>query len=348
VIRTFDAARAIVEAGVRDQAYPAACIDTGCAAGSRWQEAFGALTYADDAPACRLETLFDVASLTKVIAAVPLTVRQVVDGAIAFDTPLSAWLPDWRHPDREHVTVRHVLAHASGLPAHADIWRRGRGRRHFEREIAAVPLDAPPGTRAVYSDLGFLSLGFLLTDVGGMPLAAQFGRLEGAAGDDLLYCPSRDRASSTAPTEVTRERGLVRGTVHDENAAALDGEALHAGLFGTAGAIGAFARTVLRTFREETSLGTPELMRLVASPSAVPGSSRALGWDLMRPTSSCGTRLAPSAIGHTGFTGTSLWIDWERDLYVVFLTNRIHPTRANDKHLAIRPRLHDAIADATF
>jgi CubicO group peptidase (beta-lactamase class C family) len=117
----------------------------------------------------------------------------------------------------------------------------------------------------------------------------------------------------------------------------------HAGLFGTVGAVGEFARVVLRTFSASTWLGSPALMRRVATRSHVPGSSRALGWDTMRPTSSCGTRMSASAIGHTGFTGTSLWIDWERDVYVVLLTNRVHPTRDNEALVQLRPVFHDAV-----
>jgi len=134
--------------------------------------------------------------------------------------------------------------------------------------------------------------------------------------------------------------------VHDENAYALGGVAGHAGLFGTAGAVGSFARAVLASLRTTTWAGTPEVMRAFLSPSLVPGSSRALAWDTMRPTSSCGTRMSPSAVGHTGFTGTSLWIDWERDVYAVLLTNRVHPTRDNAALVALRPQFHDAVMGA--
>ena len=134
--------------------------------------------------------------------------------------------------------------------------------------------------------------------------------------------------------------------MHDENAWALGGAAGHAGLFGTAGAVGAFARAVLHTIHGTAVLATPDTMRTFMTRTTVPGSSRALGWDTMLPTSSCGTRMSATAIGHTGFTGTSLWIDWERDLYVVLLTNRVHPTRENDGLRHVRPRFHDAVAAA--
>jgi CubicO group peptidase (beta-lactamase class C family) len=139
---------------------------------------------------------------------------------------------------------------------------------------------------------------------------------------------------------------LLTGEVNDENAWALGGAAGHAGLFGTAEAVGVFARAVLRTLAGDRLLALQATLRGFAARTGVPGSSRALGWDTMLPTSSCGTRLSATSIGHTGFTGTSLWIDWERDLYIVLLTNRVHPTRDNERLRAIRPRLHDAVVAA--
>jgi CubicO group peptidase (beta-lactamase class C family) len=159
-----------------------------------------------------------------------------------------------------------------------------------------------------------------------------------------MFNPPRTLRDRTAPTEVDLWRGrLLQGEVHDENTWALGGAAGHAGLFGTAAGVGAFARGVLADLIAGT--GGPErpaLQRFVQK-STVPGSSRALGWDTMLPTSSCGTRMSPRAIGHTGFTGTSLWIDPERDRYVVFLTNRVHPSRDNNQVQAVRRALHDAV-----
>jgi CubicO group peptidase (beta-lactamase class C family) len=136
---------------------------------------------------------------------------------------------------------------------------------------------------------------------------------------------------------------LLVGEVHDENAWALGGVAGHAGLFGTAPAVGAFARLVLKTLTRPTALGRPETLRRFLTRSTVPASSRALGWDTMLLTSSCGTRMSPAAFGHTGFTGTSLWIDPAREIYVVLLTNRVHPTREADGFHAVRPAVHDAV-----
>jgi CubicO group peptidase (beta-lactamase class C family) len=340
----FARARTVIESGLASRAYPAAVVEVGSRTGVSWREAFGALTYDPGAPRCTEETIFDLASLTKVIAAAPIAMRAIASGALSLDTRVADRLSAWRGANRERVTVRHLLDHSSGLPAHVRLWERGSGRAAFESALAATPLEREPGTCAVYSDLGFMLLGFLLEHAAGRSLDAQFGALARDLGVAIRYTPAADLADRIAPTEIDPWRGrLLRGEVHDENAAALGGVAAHAGLFGTAADVGTYARAVLETFEHETAIGSPPLMRSFATATGVPESSRALAWDTMRPTSSCGTLLSPSAIGHTGFTGTSLWIDPDRDLYVVFLTNRVHPTRTNNQMPSIRPALHDAI-----
>lgn len=360
----FQSARDVIAAGIDARAYPAATIDVGTRDGSIWTESFGHLSYADTAPPTTPDTIFDLASLTKVIATTSIAMRQVGAGRLGVDQPVAAILPEWRGADREAITVRHLLDHSSGLPAHARLWERIEGRRAYLEAIATLPLERAPGAASVYSDPGFMLLGFALEEIGGATLDDQFRPIAStivgvrpmaqgpgltATPDEavLTYRPSSALVDRIAPTEDDPWRGRVlRGEVHDENAAALGGVAAHAGLFGTAGAVGAFARLVLRTFHEDTILGAPSLMRTFATPTGVPDSSRALGWDTMRPTSSCGSKLSPRAIGHTGFTGTSLWIDPEQELYVAFLTNRVHPTRAHNAMVEIRPKLHDAVASA--
>jgi CubicO group peptidase (beta-lactamase class C family) len=344
----FAGARALITSALEEQAFPAAVIEVGRRAGPIWREAFGRLTYAADAPACRVDTIFDLASLTKVIATAPLAMREVSAGRVTLSDRVADLIPRWQGADRSPVTIRHLLDHSSGLPAHAQLWKSAAGRRAVEAAICQMPVESAPGSASVYSDLGFILLGFLLEDLAGSPLDEQFRAIETRLEGLVRYRPPSDLIDRIAPTEIDpwRQR-LLRGEVHDENAAALAGVAGHAGLFGTAPAVGAFARIVLETFNETTWLGSPALMTTFAARSEVPGSSRALGWDTMQPTSSCGTLLSPTSIGHTGFTGTSLWIDHERDLYVVLLTNRVHPTRANDALVRLRPRLHDAIVRAT-
>jgi CubicO group peptidase (beta-lactamase class C family) len=357
----FERTARILREGNADRAFPAACIEVGRAAGRLWHEAFGTLTYDADAAPTTAETIFDLASLTKVIATTTLVMRAVDAGTLSLDERVADWLREWRGADREAVTIRDLLAHTSGLAAYLPFFRDHAGRQEFERAICALPLEYPPRTQSVYSDLGFILLGFILEDAyvhrtapaagttdPGTALARQSQRLASfITSETLTFNPPRPLRTQAAPTEIDAWRGrLLQGEVHDENTWALGGAAGHSGLFGTVGAVSAFARAVLRTIAGEAILAAPHTFQEFIRRTNIPGSSRALGWDTMLPTSSCGTKLSPTAIGHTGFTGTSLWIDWERDLYIVLLTNRVHPTRDNDKLKKLRPLVHDAVVEA--
>ncbi|HET9264477.1 MAG TPA: serine hydrolase domain-containing protein [Vicinamibacterales bacterium] len=356
----FSSAVAIIRQAAADRAFPAAVVEVGRAHGVLWRQATGTLTYDPDAPPAREDTIFDLASLTKVMAATTLVMRAVDQGRLALDAPIATHFPDWRGADRKRVTVRDLLCHSAGLTAYLPFFRDHTGRIEYERAICTLPLEYAPRTRSLYSDLGFMLLGFLIEDTcapsgsfRGDPsawdpsaaLAAQFRTLATClTSEPLAFTPPRDWKTRTAPTEFDRWRGrLLVGEVHDENAWALGGAAGHAGLFGTAAAVGTFARAVLGTIAGRPILAKTDTIREFIARCDVPKSSRALGWDTMLPTSSCGALLSPTAIGHTGFTGTSLWIDADQDLYIVFLTNRVHPTRENEAIRAVRPRVHDAI-----
>ncbi len=338
-------AAALLDAAVLDGAFPGATAEMGTAAQPLWHHATGRHTYEPAAPPVTPDTIYDLASLTKVIATTSAAMRLDGSGALDLDAPASGWMPEWREGPFQTVRVRDLLEHASGLAAWAPLYLDHAGPEALRRAIAALPPAYPPRSKSIYSDLGFLVLGIVIASAGGAPLNAQFDafREEAALPSRLRYGVA---AADVAPTEFDPWRGRVpQGEVHDENAAAFGGAAPHAGLFGAAADVGAFGRLVLRTFTEPTPLGTPELMRRFATRSSVPGSSRALGWDTMLPTSSCGTRMSPRAIGHTGFTGTSLWIDRENDRYYVLLSNRVHPTRENQKIQAVRRAFHDAFGD---
>ena len=349
----LNAAGGLLTQAVRDGAFPGAVAEVGTHGGPAWEGAFGTLD-ADPTRATIRSTVFDLASLTKVIATTTLAMRGVEAGSLTVSDRVNHWLPAWRGTDRETVTLADLLAHASGLTAHLPFFRDHIGRADFEHAICTLPLEYSPRTRSVYSDLGFILLGFILADgdTQHQPIDRQFSALANARGwGELRYRPPSGWRARTAPTEVDPWRGrLAVAEVHDQNAWALQGVAGHAGLFGTAAAVGRFARDVLCVMRGESSPLGPLVSRVTMTgftePTPVPRSSRALGWDTMRPTSSCGTRMSPVAVGHTGFTGTSLWIDPRADVYVVLLTNRVHPTRANDAILAVRPAFHDAVMAA--
>lgn len=343
--------------------FPAAAAEAGTRTDVLWSYAAGGLTYDPHAAFTSTDTIFDLASLTKVIATTTLVMRAVDKEQVRLDDTVGSWLSQWRGADRGSVTIRDLLTHSSGLPAYLPFFRDYTGRPEFQHAICTLPLEYSPKTQSTYSDLGFMLLGFVLEDAASKSrgreahagtfdptasLAGQFHRLSSfITSEPLTFNPPRAWRPQIAPTEVDRWRGrLLVGEVHDENAWALGGVAGHAGLFGTAAAVGAFARAMMRTLAGEPVLAKAETARLFIERADVPGSSRALGWDTMLPTSSCGTRLSRSAIGHTGFTGTSLWIDWERDFYVVLLSNRVHPTRENELIRQFRPRFHDAVAAA--
>ena len=346
-MRDFTAAERILEDAIGKRVCPAAAAEVGTGSQRLWQHATGRLTFDAESPPATLDTIFDLASLTKVIATTTLAMRHVDAGLTPLDLPVAAVLPSWRGDDRQTVTVRDLLAHAAGLTAHLPFYRDHVGRAEFEPAIGRLPLEYVPRTRSIYSDLGFILLGFILTDrhpkrVG---IEDQFQAIAARRGwGDLRFRPPAVWRPRTAPTELDPWRGrTLTGEVHDENAWALGGVAGHAGLFGTAGAVGRFARDVLASFAGNGPLASASTFGAFRTRTAVPGSSRALGWDTMLPTSSCGTRLSAAAIGHTGFTGTSLWIDPDADRYVVLLTNRVHPSRRNEAILAVRPSFHDAV-----
>ena len=345
----FDRAHALLRGGRHQQLFPAAVAEVGTSAGVLWREAVGHFTYDPASPPTRVDTVFDLASLTKVLATTPLVMHLMARGGLTLDDPVSHHLPSWTGADRVDVTIRDLLAHCSGLPAHQPYFQAHSGRAAYEAAICAEALDYAPRTTSAYSDLGFMLLGFIAEDRLGASLAEAFVDLSGrmAPGQRLRFAPPPDWASVTAPGAIRASGEPARfPTVDDATARALGGVAGHAGLFGTAPAVGACARQVLQDLS-----GLPRgadqalLAEFVTRRADIPGSSRALGWDTMLPTSSCGTRLSPRAFGHTGFTGTSLWIDPDRDLYVVLLTNRLHPDGPRDGLQAVRAAFHDAVVD---
>jgi CubicO group peptidase (beta-lactamase class C family) len=281
---------------------------------------------------CDPETLFDVASLTKPLSTTMLAMMAIDEGALALDDR-----------PRNELTVEHLLTHSSGLPA----WKLlGATRAEVLRAVAAEPLESPPGSVARYSDLGFILLGAAVEHALGEPLDAAFARrVAQPLGIGTRFNP-QERARC-APTE-----GELRGVVHDENARAMGGVAGHAGLFSTARDVSRIVRALVAAWHGVRSTSTPRLLpaarvRQMWTPSTVPGSTWCLGWDRPSATgSSAGERWPKDGVGHLGFTGCSIWIDPPRARWVVLLSNRVHPTRANHAIKQLRPQLHDAIVSA--
>jgi CubicO group peptidase (beta-lactamase class C family) len=341
---TFESAARVVEQAIAGRVFPGAVVEIGRHDRILATITRGTHTYGADSPEVDDRTIYDLASLTKVLATTALALRQMDLGRMRLDDRVQRWIPSWQKEDRQSVTLTDLLEHSSGLPANSPLFQTRKGRAAFELAIGDEPLEYPPRTRSIYTDLGFMLLGFAIEHASRDTFDRAFDEWrdrEVGANVELRFQPPGSWLDRTAPTEDSPGGDVLRGIVHDENAAALDGVAGHAGLFGTATAVGVCARWWLsRAFDPPSSASS--FARFVRK-SAVPGSSRALGWDTMLPTSSCGTRLSTRAFGHTGFTGTSLWIDPAQDLYVVFLSNRVHPTRQGDRIQQARRDLHDAI-----
>jgi CubicO group peptidase (beta-lactamase class C family) len=281
---------------------------------------------------CGPETLFDIASLTKPLSTATLAMMAIEEGALALDDR-----------PRQDVTVAELLTHSSGLPA----WKLlGSTRAEVLRTVADEPLASPPGTVARYSDLGFILLGVTVENALGDMLDTLFARrIAGPLGIGTGFGP-RD-AAVCAPTE-----GELRGVVHDENARAMGGVAGHAGLFSTARDVSRIVHALVAAWHGVRSTSTPRLLpsarvRQLWTPSGVAGSTWCFGWDRPSATgSSAGERWPKDGVGHLGFTGCSAWIDPARARWVVLLTNRVHPTRANEAIKQFRPAIHDAIIAA--
>ncbi len=349
---SVDAARSVILDALERRAFPCAVVEVGTSQTALWGEAFGRVTYDAASPRAGEDTVFDLASLTKVIATATIVMDLVERGRLDLDDPVRRWIPEWDAADRHDVTIEDALSHSTGLPAWSPLFRDHHGRHAFQEEIARTPLEYPPRAQSIYSDLGFMLLGFVAETAGAAPLRRLFESVRSRLRlPDVTFEPPDAWRPRTAPTEYDPWRGcLLVGEVHDENAAALGGAAGHAGLFGTASAVGCFARWVLCARAglagEEGLAISRRTVERFTSRRDIPGSSRALGWDTMLPTSSCGTRMSAAAFGHTGFTGTSLWLDPAHDLYVVLLTNRVHPSRENDLIKQVRPAFHNAVMEA--
>jgi len=349
----FPGARRVLEEAIAERAFPAAVIEVGSTGQMLWRQAFGRLTFDPSAAPASDDTIFDLASLTKVISTTPLFMYQFERGVLALDDTVAGHVAAWSSEDRADVTLRDLLAHCSGLPAWRPYFKQLEGlsrspaasRSAYEAAISAEPLEYAPRTKSVYSDLDFMLLGFIVD--GRLPLADRFALMLSQMGiaEEIQFNPPALWHARIAPTEEDPWRGrLLVGEVHDENAAALGGIAGHAGLFGTAAAVGSYARHLMQILDDRSgAFRRTTLEEFVTRRADVPGSSRALGWDTMLPTSSCGTLMSARAFGHTGFTGTSLWIDPENDVYVVLLTNRVHPNRTNEAITRVRRAVHDAV-----
>ena len=347
----------VLEKAIADKAFPGATLAVGYK-DKVSLHAFGRLSYDAKSPQVNLRTMYDVASLTKVIVTTTL-VEKLVEGdfksPLLLDVPIERYLrewatgpqPEWRH----RVTVRYLLTHTSGLPPFKEYWRTSKSKQDTLRMIFAEPLEYEPGTKVVYSDLGIILMGEIIERLTGRTLddLAQQYIFEPLSMRDSMYKPPKKLWPSIAPTEFDarfRHR-LVQGQVHDENAFAMGGVSGHAGVFSTAPDLAAFCQMLLNggVYAHQRILKRATIAQFTA-PESLAHGTRTLGWVVPTEGSSSGHFFSPHSYGHTGFTGTSIWIDPDRQVFVVLLTNRVNPTRENHKIAQVRPALHDAVMQA--
>ncbi len=337
----FNTLRTICRQAVDTGVTPSLVVTVGQAGSNVFHEAFGAAS---------VETTYDLASLTKAAVTSLLAMRGVAAGQLELDDPLAMHAPDWAGTGKEGVTLRQVLAHASGLPAHRRLFETANGRTQIVSLAAREPLAYAPGTRSLYSDLGFILLGDVLERRMGarLDVLAERDLFRPLGLTSLRFNPGAGGA--IAPTEMCPVRGrLIAGEVHDLNAFAMEGVAGHAGLFGTAAELSTLAAALCTAWQGGTSSAGStwlhrDVLREFWTPAGIPASTWRLGWDgPAAADSAAGRLLARRAVGHLGFTGCSLWIDPERETYVVMLSNRVHPSAAdNPRFRALRPAVHDA------
>ncbi len=341
-----DSLRALLERSVRDSIFPGAIALVGDRAGILAQVSAGRIDWTSDAPSPDAHTVWDLASLTKVVGMTTAVMQLAERGRVALDAPVRRYVPAFGGGLKDQVTVRQLLTHSSGLPAWRPLYTEAASPEGARALVLETALDTTPGARYAYSDLGAILLGMIVERVSGESLDRYLARhVFGPLGmRDTRYRPPGDWLARIAPTEVDPWRGRhIRGEVHDENAARLGGVSAHAGLFSSAHDLARFARAMLnggvldgrrivgqRTIREFTRVQDPAL------------SHRALGWETPNGANSAGRLLRRPAFGHTGFTGTSIWIDPSSDRFVILLTNRVNPSRARTGIAGVRAAVAEA------
>jgi len=386
--RRFAPAWAVLRAGIGSRAFPGAAVAITHEGKLVALKGLGAFTYDANAPgvqadsvqadSVQADTIYDVASVSKVVATTAMAMLLYQRGALDLDLPLVSLVPEFRSPEiegsarvessagvppavarasrpRSQVTLAQLLAHSSGLPAYERLFERARTRAELLQAAFTTPLTAAPGTRAEYSDIGFIILGVALERLASEHNAGEtldtfcareiFGPLAMARTGFRPPAALRKEIPPTVDDKAFRRR-IVQGEVHDENASVMGGVAGHAGVFAPAEDVARFAHCTLSAGAPGVSLFRPATVKLfTARQTSPPGTSRALGWDTPPSPSQSGKYFCAASYGHLGYTGTSLWCDPERQLSVTLLTNRTWPDRSSQQIKQVRPAFHDAVVE---
>ncbi len=351
----FSSAFSVLRGAIERRAFPAACAAVVHRDRLVALKSFGHFTYDSDSLPPNTSSVFDLASVTKVVATTTMAMILYERGFLDLDSTVAGTVPEFLadscgEPDsrRREVTFRMILAHSSGLPAYEKLFLKAHSREELLRSAFTTLLSADPGTRDEYSDIGFIVLGAALERLAHESLDAFCQReiFLPLSMIDTTFNPRADARKEIPPTadDQTLRHQIIQGEVQDENAFVLGGVAGHAGLFSTAEDLARFARAMLL---EGSPILRPETVALfIRRESSPSGTSRALGWDTPSIPSQSGKYFGPGSFGHLGYTGTSLWIDPARQLAIILLTNRTWPDCANQAIKQVRPKFHDAVVEA--
>jgi CubicO group peptidase (beta-lactamase class C family) len=348
--KVFGEAFRVLEQAIAARAFPGASIAVTLSEKLVALQSFGRFTYESASPSIATDTIFDLASVTKVVATTTMAMLLYERGQLDLDLPVAGVLPEFasEDPRRDTVTLHMLLTHSSGLPAYEKLFLQASSKESLLDRAFKVPLKYSPGIRAEYSDVGFILFGVALERIAGETIDSfcqreVFGSLGMA---HTGFNPPADCKHEIPPTAEDRtfRKRIIQGEVQDENASVLGGVAAHAGLFSTASDVAGFAQSMLRggspILRPET------ITRFTTRERSPAGTSRALGWDTPSAPSQSGRYFSTASFGHLGYTGTSLWIDPARQLSVTLLTNRTWPDCSKQEIKQVRPQFHDAVVEA--
>ncbi len=350
----LDSLKIYLNQAISDSAFPGCAISVGYRGKLIFEQSFGTFTYKSQSPKIEVNSIFDLASLTKVVATTTTTMILYDQGRLQLDWKVIDIVPAFQGKDKEKVTIRHLLTHTSGLPGWIRFYLDLSGKERIIQEICDTELENEPGATYVYSDLGMIMMQKILETIAQKPL------------DQLvldyisiplymkrtIYNPDSSLINEIVPTEISEwHKKLVHGFVHDENTYVMGGISGHAGLFSTVQDLSVFCQMYLNRglYDNKRILKTETIELFTTRQNLIEGSTRALGWDTRSEQNSmAGDFMSMRAFGHSGFTGTTIWIDPENEVFVVLLTNRVYPTRENRKISRVRPKVHNYVMKAVL
>lgn len=346
----------VLQQAIAEHAFPGCAAAVGNSESVLWSAGFGHLSVRNERQVTN-STLYDLASLTKVVGTTSVATQLLQQQKLNLDDRMVKWIPEFLEQGEnsnpqphQQITLHHLLTHTSGLPAWKPIYQTANSYPETLQAICQTELEQEPGKKYRYSDLGMMLMGEVLARAGEARLDVLERRLifDPLKMSATFRNPPDQQHDQIAPTErIGESEDFYRGIVHDENARGGEGITGHAGLFSNAIDLSRFCQQWLRAVRGEKSLFSSKIAKQFASRQKIPGDAkRGLGWQMFSAGNSGGHLLSDSAFGHTGFTGTSLWIDPEKNLYLILLGNRVHPTRKNSRHIAVRRDFADAAVRA--